>query len=62
MRRVFDDLREEGVTDEQLSAVYAPIGLDIGADSPGEIAVSVLAEVLKIVRNKEGGHLRDARS
>lgn len=62
VKRVFDDLREQGATDEQLNGVYAPIGLDVGADSPGEIAVSVLAEVLKIVRKREGGHLRDVRS
>jgi len=60
VRRVFDELRAEGVTDEQLAGVYAPIGLDIGADSPREIAVSVLAEILKILRQRDGGHLRGA--
>jgi xanthine dehydrogenase accessory factor len=36
----------DGVTAEQLAAVHAPIGLDIGANAPGEIAVAILAEVI----------------
>jgi xanthine dehydrogenase accessory factor len=56
--RVFDALKEQGVSDKRLSEVYAPIGLDIGADSPAEIAVSVMAEILKVLRRRRGGHLR----
>lgn len=56
--RVFDLLRKRGLTKRQLAAVYAPIGLDIGADSPGEIAVSVLAEMLAVLRKRDGQHLR----
>ncbi len=62
VRRVFDDLRAQGVSPDQLAKVFAPIGLDIGADSPGEIAVSVLAEILKTLRQRTGGHLRDRKS
>lgn len=58
VQRVFDQLRESGVTDERLKAVYAPIGLDIDADAPAEIAVSVLAEVLAVLRKRSGDHLR----
>lgn len=43
-------LLEHGVTEEALSALHAPIGLDIGADTPGEIAVSILAEVVAVRR------------
>ncbi len=35
-----------GVSEDALSALHAPIGLDIGADQPGEIAVSILAEII----------------
>jgi xanthine/CO dehydrogenase XdhC/CoxF family maturation factor len=35
-----------GVSQEALTALHAPIGLDIGADQPGEIAVSILAEII----------------
>ena len=39
-----------GVTEQALDAVRAPVGLDIGADAPGEIAVSILAEVVAVRR------------
>ncbi len=58
VRDVFDDLRQRGVPDEKLARVYAPLGLDIGADSPAEIAVSTIAEVLAVLRQRTGKHLR----
>ena len=58
VRRVFDELRARGVDEAALSKVHAPIGLDIGADSPAEIAVSVLAEVMQVLRVHPGGHKR----
>ena len=58
VRRVFDELRTRGISEAALATVHAPIGLDIGADSPPEIAVSVLAEVMQILRVHPGGHLR----
>ena len=39
-------LVDHGVTEADLSALHAPVGLDIGADEPGEIAVSILAEIV----------------
>ncbi|MEO5755203.1 MAG: XdhC family protein [Chthoniobacterales bacterium] len=61
VRQVFDRLREEGVSNEALTAVYAPIGLDIGSDSPAEIAVSALAEILAVLRGTKGGNLRERK-
>lgn len=58
VRHVFQQLRAQGVTEEALASVHAPIGLDIGADSPSEIAVSVLAEILAVLRNKRPESLR----
>lgn len=46
--RVFDALAKAGVPAERLSAVRAPIGLDIGAVSPAEIAVSIVAEIIAV--------------
>jgi xanthine dehydrogenase accessory factor len=60
VNRVFDALKQ-AVPVEQLSKVYAPLGLDIGADSPSEIAVSVIAEILQVQRGRKGGHLRLAK-
>jgi xanthine dehydrogenase accessory factor len=56
--QVFDQLKSSGFTSEQLSSVYAPLGLDIGADSPTEIAVSILAEILMVLRGKSGRPLK----
>jgi xanthine dehydrogenase accessory factor len=41
-----DRLREDGVPEEQLARLHAPIGLKIGANTPEEIAVSIIAEVV----------------
>jgi len=49
---VLDKLREEGFDAEELQKVRAPIGLDIGAVSPEEVALSILAE---IVAERRGG-------
>jgi xanthine dehydrogenase accessory factor len=46
VRRIFDALSGEGVPAERLERVHAPIGLDIGAVSPAEIAVSIAAELI----------------
>ena len=45
-------LKEKGFTDEQIARIRAPVGLDIGAVSPAEIAVSVLGEIILSLRKK----------
>lgn len=47
---LIEDLRAEGFSEEELSNVYAPIGLDIGAQTPAEIAVSIIAEITMVRR------------
>lgn len=56
--QVYDELKVQGVRKEQLDRVYAPIGLDIGSDTPAEIAVSVMAEILQVLRKAKGAHLK----
>jgi len=48
---VFDRLRQRGFSDEDLARVHAPIGLDIGADTVEEIAVSIVAELIAVRRS-----------
>lgn len=57
VRRVFGELREAGIPEAALQEVRAPIGLDIGAESPAEIAVSVVAEILRDTRRRGGQSL-----
>jgi xanthine dehydrogenase accessory factor len=52
VKRIFDMLREEGVTPDTLRPVHAPIGLDIGAITPQEIAVSIVAELIAVKHGK----------
>ena len=44
--RTFSHLRERGLSEQLLTKVKAPIGLDIGAQSPAEIAISIMAEIV----------------
>jgi len=48
--RIYDALREEGMPTECLQRVHAPIGLEIGAVTPAEIAISILAELIAVTR------------
>ena len=50
---LFDTLLEEGVPEEKLAAVHAPIGLSIGSETPEEIAISIVAEIIQ-VRSQQG--------
>lgn len=60
VKGMMDMLAEEGYDSEQLSRVSSPIGLDIGAVTPFEVAVSIMAEVIQCRRLKNGG--RDSKS
>lgn len=51
--RIFDALEQEGMPAECLQRVHAPIGLDIGAVSPAEIAISILAELVAVRRGAD---------
>jgi len=52
VRRIFDALLEEGTTEGALAGIHAPIGLDIGAITPQEIAVSIVAELIAAKHGK----------
>jgi xanthine/CO dehydrogenase XdhC/CoxF family maturation factor len=58
--KIFKELSEEGkpIPDEQVDRIYAPAGLDIGAISPEEIALSMLAEIKAVFSKREGGFLK----
>jgi xanthine dehydrogenase accessory factor len=54
-------LREAGIDEGSLDRVFGPSGLDLGAQSPSETALSVLAEVLAVRAGRAGGHLKETR-
>jgi len=50
VKELYEHLLKKGVTRKKLDRVHAPIGLEIGAETPQEIAVSILAEMVKVKR------------
>jgi xanthine/CO dehydrogenase XdhC/CoxF family maturation factor len=61
--RMLQELREGGmdITDVMLQKVYGPAGLEIGAETAEEIALSIIAEIQAVLQGKEGGHLRQKK-
>ena len=57
----FDALRAEGFTDEQLSRVHGPVGLDLGGRGAEETALGILAEITAVRFGGSGAFMREAR-
>ena len=51
---VFQYLKEQRISEDELAKVHAPIGIDIRAQTPEEIAVSIMAEIIQVRREKKG--------
>ena len=62
-RRVWDDLHEArlALTPRQQARFHGPAGLDIGSETPEEIALSIIAEIQASMSDRAGGALRDRR-
>jgi xanthine dehydrogenase accessory factor len=58
VRHIFKDLLQQGFARETLERVHAPIGLDIGAQTPDEIALSIAAEIVMQRRHADGAPLK----
>ena len=54
-------LLEAGVHEEKIARIMGPCGLDVGADTQEETALSILAEILAVRGEREGGFLKDAK-
>lgn len=58
IKNIFRDLLKDGFSRERLAEVHTPIGLDLGAETPGEIALSIAAEMLMIRKHGSGAPLK----
>ncbi|MGE5632689.1 MAG: XdhC family protein [Caulobacteraceae bacterium] len=61
VRYVMDRFENEGYSKEELEKVYAPIGLCLGGDTPAEIALGIISEIMLIKNNGTLKHMKDAR-
>lgn len=59
--RILRDLRNEGMTfaDSQLERLHSPVGLDLGAETPEEVALSIIAEIRAVLAGRDGRPLRE---
>lgn len=60
LNRMFDDLKQGGIdiSQENLGHIYGPVGLDIGAETSEEIAISVVAEIQAVMNGRNGSSLK----
>ena len=61
VRTVLEHLLSEGFDRAEIEAVHTPIGIDIGAETPEEIALSIMAEIVLVRRSGGGGRMVDRR-
>jgi len=59
VKGVFKLLKEEGHSEENIARVHAPIGLDIGAKTPAEIALAIMGEIIRVRRGGSGRSLSE---
>lgn len=61
--RMLEELNNGGMklSQEQLNSIYGPVGLEIGAETPEEIALSIIAEIKAVLSGKAGGSLRNKK-
>jgi xanthine dehydrogenase accessory factor len=61
---IYKELEKEGVSAEKLARVYAPVGIDIGAITPEEISIAIMAEMIAIRRNSPAPipHMKSAKA
>jgi len=61
LRKLEQRLLEAGVAEEALDRIMGPCGLDIGADTQEETALSIMGEILAVRGQRGGGFLKDAK-
>ena len=61
--KILDELRRDGVTisDPDRGRIFAPLGLDLGSETPEEIALAVIGEIQAVESGRRGGFLRERK-
>ncbi|MDD2481780.1 MAG: XdhC/CoxI family protein [Lutispora sp.] len=59
VKTCFENMIAKGYTKEELSKVYTPIGIDLGGETPEEIALSIMAEIQALKHGKNVPHMKD---
>ncbi|MDQ6901447.1 MAG: XdhC family protein [Bacteroidota bacterium] len=61
LKRMLAEMKEQGIeiNEQQLQKIYGPVGLEIGAETAEEIAVSIIGEIQAVISGTSGGLLRD---
>ena len=62
MVHIFVELEERGLSPEELAQVHIPVGIEIGAQTPEEIAVSILAEMIAVRRGVDPARIRPMKA
>ncbi|MBP5973849.1 XdhC family protein [Brasilonema sp. CT11] len=59
--KLLQDLEAQAIacTTEQLERLHSPVGIDVGAETPAEIAIAIIAEIQAVLKNHNGGFLRN---
>jgi xanthine/CO dehydrogenase XdhC/CoxF family maturation factor len=60
LNRMLEELKNDGLSldADKISTLFSPTGLDIGAETPEEIALSIIAEIQAVLKGKKGGMLK----
>jgi xanthine dehydrogenase accessory factor len=64
-RKMIEELRQEGfsaMAEQRVSEIHNPVGLDIGAETPAQIALAILAEIQAVTTSHAAGLLREKKT
>ena len=58
VKAMINSLKSKGIAEDRLSKIYSPIGLNLGGNSPAEVALSIISEIMLIKNNGKLEHMK----